>query len=147
VGTTARVVFSGFSFSNIRDDRVRFPTDRLEHFADIISWFENVLVGPLGIDPAAFENHLANAYPNPFNPTTTIEYSIKEQGHVLLTVYNVAGQLVRTLVDDVQAPLEGGFSKEWNGSNNAGQPVSSGVYFYKLTTKGFSQTKKMVLLK
>ncbi|UCG53859.1 MAG: T9SS type A sorting domain-containing protein [Candidatus Latescibacterota bacterium] len=55
--------------------------------------------------------------------------------------------MVRTLVDDVQTPKEGGFTKEWNGLNNQGHPVSSGVYFYKLVTKNFTQTKKMVLLK
>jgi flagellar hook assembly protein FlgD len=66
---------------------------------------------------------------------------------VSLKVYNVAGQLVRTLVDEMQTPVESGFAKEWNGQNAQGQPVSSGVYFYKLVTKGFTQTKKMVLLK
>jgi len=64
-----------------------------------------------------------------------------------LKIYNAAGQLVRTLVDDMQAPTQNGFSKIWNGLNNQGQPVSSGVYFYKLATKDFSQTKKMVVLK
>ena len=56
------------------------------------------------------------------------------------------GQLVRTLIDEVQAPEEIK-PVEWDGSNNAGQNVSSGVYFYRLGTKNFSQTKKMVLLK
>jgi hypothetical protein len=50
-------------------------------------------------------------------------------------------------VNEIQTPRESGFAKEWDGLNNKGQPVSSGVYFYKLATKGFSQTKKMVLLK
>ncbi|UCH85236.1 MAG: T9SS type A sorting domain-containing protein, partial [Candidatus Latescibacterota bacterium] len=146
-GSTARVVLSGFSFGNIRDDRPRFPTDRQRHFRDMVLWFENEIPEPIGIDPIVFENRLDDAYPNPFNPATTIRYSIMVRGHVSLRVYNVAGQLVRTLVDEVQVPVESGFASEWHGLNNVGQPVSSGVYFYKLTTSGFTQTKKMVLLK
>jgi flagellar hook assembly protein FlgD len=65
---------------------------------------------------------------------------------VSLKVYNVAGQLVRTLVDEVQAP-DALAPVTWDGSNNAGETVSSGVYFYKLVTKNFSQTRKAVFLK
>jgi hypothetical protein len=145
--TTARVVLSGFGFNFIRDDAPAVPNDRAVHLHDIITWFQNIIPDPIGVDPIAFENKLGDAYPNPFNPTTTIKYTIKERAHVSLKVYNVAGQLVRTLVDEMQAPAETGFTKEWNGMNDQGQPVSSGVYFYKLMTKNFTQTKKMVLLK
>ena len=69
------------------------------------------------------------------------------QGPVTLRVYNAAGQLVRTLVDDMQSPQVGGFSVAWDGRDNAGSAVSSGVYFYKLTANKFVQTRKMVLLK
>ncbi len=109
--------------------------------------FQNIIDEPIGIDPVAFSNSLDNAYPNPFNPTTTIKYTIAERGHVSLKIYNAAGQLVRNLVDEMQSPQEVGFSKTWNGMNDQGQPVSSGVYFYKLTAQNFTQTKKMVLLK
>ena len=86
-------------------------------------------------------------YPNPFDTMTTIRYSVPRDGHVSLKIYNVAGQLVRTLVNKDQAPRAEGFTVRWNGRNDAGTPVSSGVYFYKLMTKNFTQTKKMVLLK
>ena len=145
--TPARVVLSGFAFNFIRDDAPAVPNDRAVHLNNIITWFQNIIPDPIGVDPIAFENKLGDAYPNPFNPTTTIKYSVKERAHVSLKVYNVAGQLVRTLVDEMQAPAEAGFTKEWNGMNDQGQPVSSGVYFYKLMTKNFTQTKKMVLLK
>jgi len=145
--TPARCVLSGFAFNFIRDDIPAVPNDRAVHMHDILTYFENLIPDPIGIDPIAFENKLGDAYPNPFNPTTTIKYNIKERAHVSLKVYNVAGQLVRTLVDEMQTPVEAGFAKEWNGMNDQGQPVSSGVYFYKLMTKNFSQTKKMVLLK
>ncbi len=67
-------------------------------------WFQNVVDEPTGIDPVAFANRLDDNYPNPFNPTTTIRYSIASAGHVSLKIYNAAGQLVRTLVDEDQAP-------------------------------------------
>ena len=78
---------------------------------------------------------------------TTIEYSIRESGRVSLKVYNVAGQLVRTLVDAEQERRVEGFTARWDGRDNAGQSVSSGVYFYKLVTPAFTDTRKMVLLK
>ncbi len=86
-------------------------------------------------------------YPNPFNPTTTIRYSIGGQGTapVKIIVYNVLGQKIRTLVNDVKAP--GYYQVLWNGRNNAGEEVSSGVYFYLLKVNNFIQTKKMLLLK
>jgi hypothetical protein len=146
-GTTARFVLSGFAYNFIRDDAVGGPPDRVNHLRDILIWFQNPIGEPTGIDPVAFANNLDDNYPNPFNPTTTIKYSIAERGQVQLKIYNAAGQLVRTLINEEQAPVQGGFSKIWNGMNEQGQPVASGVYFYQLTAKNFSQTKKMVLLK
>jgi hypothetical protein len=146
-GSTARFVLSGFAYNFIRDDAVGGPPDRVNHLRDILIWFQNPVGEPTGIDPVAFANSLDDNYPNPFNPTTTIKYSIAERGQVSLKIYNAAGQLVRTLIDEEQAPVQGGFSKVWNGMNEQGQPVASGVYFYQLTAKNFSQTKKMVLLK
>jgi hypothetical protein len=101
----------------------------------------------IGDTPVIASNSLAQNHPNPFNPTTTIRYTIADRGHVTLRIYNAAGQLVRTLVDEEKAPVQGGFSVNWNGLSDLGQPVASGVYFYQLTTKNFSETKKMVLLK
>ncbi len=89
---------------------------------------------------------LGQNYPNPFNPTTTIEYSIAEPGQVSLNVYNVAGQLVRTLVNGYQTPQEIQ-PVTWSGQNDRGQSVSTGVYFYKLSTRGFTRTRKMLILK
>ncbi len=84
-------------------------------------------------------------YPNPFNPTTKISFDIPARSHVVLTVYNVLGQKVKTLVDEELAPNH--YVTEWDGTNEGGAQVSSGVYFYKLQTEDFSSTKKMVLLK
>lgn len=145
-GKTARVVLSGFSYHYIRDDRAQFPFDRLDHLLHIIRWFENTVDDPTGAGDTPIVNNLAQNYPNPFNPTTTIEFSIRDRAHVSLKVYNVAGQLVKTLEDNV---LRAGVytNYQWDGMDNHSQPVASGVYFYKLVTKNYSQTRKMVLLK
>ncbi len=136
-------------FTNIRDLGTPGSVPiRVTHLNDILETLRNVIPIPTGLDhPVEFANVLKPNYPNPFNPTTTIGYEIKDQGHVSLKIYNAAGQLVRTLVNDIQTPQPRGFSVTWDGTNNAGQGVSSGVYFYKLAAKGFTQTRKLVLLK
>ena len=83
--------------------------------------------------------------PNPFNPTTTISYSIPQDGKVELKVYNIKGQLVKTLVKD---HLEAGTHKTvWDGDNDTGKRVSSGVYLYRLESGGKTKVRKMLLLK
>ncbi len=88
---------------------------------------------------------LAQNRPNPFNPTTTISYSISQPGHVELLVFGVDGSLVRTLVNRDQSSDR--YDVIWDGSDNRGQRASSGVYFYQLKAPRHSETKKMVLLK
>ena len=94
---------------------------------------------------APIRNHLSNNYPNPFNPSTVIEYSISKDSHVDLSVYNVKGQLIRRLVS--------GFEKKdryrviWDGRDSDGKLVESGVYLYRMTSDSFSQTKKLIILR
>jgi hypothetical protein len=84
--------------------------------------------------------------PNPFNPTTTINYDVPAGGgHVTLRIYDVAGRQVQTLVNGSQTP--GRKTVVWNGRNSSGQMVATGVYFYRMTALGFEQTRKMVMLK
>jgi hypothetical protein len=83
--------------------------------------------------------------PNPFNPTTAIRYDVPVGGgEVTLRVYDVSGRLVRALVDGPEGP--GAKMVTWDGRNDRGQAVSSGVYFYRMTAPGFDTTHKMVLL-
>jgi hypothetical protein len=146
-GNLAKFILSGFSYHYIRDDRAASVPDRVIHMLRILRWFDNPLDDPTGGDtPSLAVNELDQNYPNPFNPTTMIKYQIKDAGHVSLKIYNVAGQLVRTLVDE-QVKAGEIQDIQWRGLNDAGQPVSSGVYFYKLISTNFTQTKKMVLLK
>ncbi|NIM65448.1 MAG: T9SS type A sorting domain-containing protein [Candidatus Latescibacteria bacterium] len=146
LGNPVGVVLSGFSFHYIRDDVPSGVPGRVDHMTDIIRWIGNILDDPSGAGGTPqFTNSLAQNYPNPFNPSTTIKYSIKERAHVSLKIYNVAGQLVKTLVNEEKPAGE--YTKGWNGRSDAGDPVASGVYFYKLATKHFTKTKKMVILK
>jgi M6 family metalloprotease-like protein len=93
--------------------------------------------------PAKFA--LLPNYPNPFNPATTIRYEIASRTQVELRVFDVSGALVRTLVNESKAP--GAYSLQWNGRDDRGTAVSSGVYFYRITAGDFTDVRKMTLLK
>ncbi len=84
-------------------------------------------------------------YPNPFNPTTTIEYALPRTARTVLRVYNVGGQEVARLVDAELSP--GYYRTVWDGKDQAGRQVVSGMYIVRLATPGWSQTMKMLLLK
>jgi hypothetical protein len=88
---------------------------------------------------------LYSPYPNPFNPTTTLQYDLPEDAQVKIMIYDLMGHEVRTLVNTHQ--ISGFKSVVWNATNNTGQPVSAGLYLYTIEAGDFRQTKKMVLLK
>lgn len=101
---------------------------------------------PTGTDATPLASGLAQNIPNPFNPVTTIRYDVTFGGaDVTIVVFDVAGRRVRTLVDE-RRPA-GVFSVAWNGEDDRGQRVASGVYFYRMRAGAFVDTKKMVLLK
>ena len=89
--------------------------------------------------------HLSQNYPNPFNPITNIQYDIPEEGHIQLIIYDLLGRKVRTLVNKIVLP--GYKSIKWDGKNDNGSLVTSGVYFYMIQAGNFSKTKKMIILK
>ncbi len=115
-------------------------------------YIQKVRFEPVGADDPQIHNpgsELMQNYPNPFNPTTTIDYSLKEESFVSLNIYNIRGQKVKTLVaDEMQA---GNHSIVWNGKNDSGKSVSSGIYFSGLTAQNingdYTSVKKMILLK
>jgi hypothetical protein len=144
-GSTASVMLSGYSYHYTRDDRPASIMDRVIHLKKVLAFLGNA-TSATGVTSTGYQNSLSQNYPNPFNPTTTIHYTVKRRANVSLRIYNVAGQLIRTLVDEAKTAGEV-HTATWDGRNGAGQSVSSGVYFYKLVTGDFVQTKKMVLLK
>lgn len=105
------------------------------------------IVGLTGVDGdvPAVKNDLAQNRPNPFNPTTTIQFSLEQRSQVSLKVYDVSGREVRTLEN--RALPTGQYNVTWDGTNNSGQAVTSGIYFYRLDAGKFESTKKMVLLR
>ncbi len=84
-------------------------------------------------------------YPNPFNPSTTISYGLNEDANVSIMIYNALGQEVTTLVNAQQT--KGFHSVVWNGRDNSGNQVTSGIYFYRMITGNFVEVKKMLLNK
>ena len=84
-------------------------------------------------------------YPNPFNPSTTINYTMAQGARVSIKVYNVSGQLVATLIDSYQP--QGHHFVKWNGKDAAGKAVTSGMYLVKMVTGDFNQVNKMTLLR
>ena len=100
------------------------------------SYFDNVI-------PEQYALH--QNYPNPFNPITSLRYDLPENSMVTITIYDMLGREVRTIMNEVQ---DAGYkSIIWNATNDYGQTVSAGIYLYQIKTEGFVQTKKMILLK
>ena len=95
------------------------------------------------ITPLTFS--LYQNYPNPFNPITTLKYDLPEDSFVDIIVYDMLGNVVNNLINKNQN--SGSKSVQWDATNNQGEPVSAGVYLYKIQASEFSQTKKMILLK
>ena len=104
---------------------------------------EDVAAKQVASIPASFE--LAAAYPNPFNPSTTISYALPQAADVRLDIYNVMGQRVRTLVAADQPA--GYYAVEWQATDDSGHTLSSGVYFYRLQAGAFRATKRMLLMR
>jgi arabinogalactan endo-1,4-beta-galactosidase len=110
---------------------------------DAISVFDNSSVAIKRIDNFSL-NNIYN-YPNPFNPITTLEYDLPEDAVVNITIYDMMGRVVNTLVNGSQTA--GYKSIQWDATNNLGDPVSAGLYIYTIQAGEFRQTKKMILLK
>ncbi|MDZ7392540.1 MAG: Ig-like domain-containing protein [candidate division KSB1 bacterium] len=102
--------------------------------------------GPIAaVAPVPANYSLAQNYPNPFNPVTTIRYELPTAGRVSVKIYNIYGQLVRTLVEE---QVHAGYhTLQWDGRDEFGQAVSSGVYYYRMVAGTFVETKKMALLR
>lgn len=99
--------------------------------------------GPQSLRPADY--HVSQNYPNPFNQSTVIEFTLPKAGHVRVEVINILGQLINVLTDDeFQA---GTHSLPWDGTNYRGKTASTGLYFYRITSGDYVESKKMLLLK
>jgi len=114
------------------------PSGKILEFSSLVAIGEEDLSIPKTFD-------ISQNYPNPFNPTTNIKYQLPEAADVSLVIYNILGQKVRTLVNN---RVNAGFhTVEWDGRNDAGVKISTGVYIYRFQAADFIKTKKMVLMK
>ncbi len=95
--------------------------------------------------PTVLATKLMGNYPNPFNPETNIAFSVKEKANVQIEVYNVKGQKVKTLVNNVMD--QGNHSITWNGKDDSSKDVASGIYFYRMKSGKYTATGKMILMK
>ena len=136
------------------DNSLEFDTEyfyRVSYYANGQSDYSEVLsvtLEAVNVDggeqlPAVYALH--QNYPNPFNPVTNLSYDLPEDAMVNITVFDMMGKVVRTLVNDQQSA--GYKTLQWNAANHSGQPVSAGLYIYIIKAGNFSQTRKMILLK
>ena len=93
--------------------------------------------------PVGYKLH--QNYPNPFNPVTTISFSLNKADYVTIDIYNIKGEKIKSLLNEHLGATQ--HNIVWNGKNDAGEPVSSGIYFYKIKAGKFNAVKKMVLIK
>ena len=159
---TGEMVFTIMVYSNeIDNDRLHFElynneTDTTYPIKETLVFEKDMIVGNAyntfelseeTYTPQEFK--LLPAYPNPFNPATNISYSIPESQLVELSVYDIMGRLVKTLVDNQfkVAGNQSGYKAMWYGLDNKGHQVAAGVYIYRLQSGSMSQTNKMILLK
>jgi hypothetical protein len=144
--------FTDSGFTSLPDGRYRYVVKAL-YINDNESrpTYSNQLnkgVNDLDVNIKPFQNRLSANFPNPFNPETSIKFtvgSMSSSTHVSINIYNIRGQKVRSLVNDIYETGE--HSVVWNGTDDHGRSVGSGIYLYKMETGSFTETRKMVLIK
>jgi len=143
-----KVYWFGQNSPSVNEGYINIPSnDPLNPIISLVHLILNTIVS--GIDneqeylPAKYALH--QNYPNPFNPTTIIKYDLKENSRVNLSVFNLLGEKVKTLVDGVESA--GNNSIEWDGKNEYREEVSTGVYIYRMKVSNFFKTRKMIFMK
>ncbi len=131
-------------------DRLNSITIMKQRLITAYSTYYSLIREPLDADddsPPALPSaiSLEQNYPNPFNPETTIEFSLRQSGPTNLTIYNILGEVIATPIN--RQLMAGPHAYTWSGTDDAGNQVTSGIYFYKLSVNGSSESKQMILLK
>jgi hypothetical protein len=148
VGTSMRMISDGVlpvGVNTFEDRDVVAPTEYTYVLAVVLPDGLEMHSAPQSAQLGLPRLELVQNYPNPFNPATTIRFSIGQASHVTLAIYDIEGRLVATIVDRQMGP--GTYAEEWNGRDNHGTPVASGVYLYRLTAGKRTLIRKAVLLK
>lgn len=142
----SKMVLSGFEIGGLYDLNGNPSISTIDTLlTKIISWWDfTTEISELNFEKP-FSYELAQNFPNPFNPSTKISFTLPKKESAKLLIYNTKGQLVKTLFDG--EAKQGKNTVKWNGQNEKNRLVSSGVYFYRLETNNFTQTQKMLFLK
>ena len=145
-GQPLRTVWVGHCFKDIRTG-ANDITVRKEFLEDTWELFENGICVDLGRTDTEIPKvtSLSDNFPNPFNPATRLSFGLAKKGHVSMRVYDVAGRLVRVLVDDVREA--GSYEVVWDGTNDGGRSTASGIYFCRMEATDYERTLKMVQLR
>jgi len=138
VGDSALVALAVLAGDNLADLRTN-ATAAQEKYDQVVG------IEEIATSSGPLHSSLFQAVPNPMRNKTTIGYNISEESKATLSIYNTSGQLVKTLVNATQLP--GYKSVIWNGEDNKGYKVASGIYFYKLKVAEYTATKKMVIIR
>lgn len=140
-----KLVYLAFGFEALADFNLDGPGARANLMRRILDWLRS----PSGVEFAQANDLtkyvLEQNYPNPFNSQTTIKYHLPTGGRIVLRIYNLMGQEVRTLVNGKEGP--GTFTTSWNGKDARGRDVPSGVYIYRMVAGGFTQSRKLILMR
>jgi hypothetical protein len=145
IDTSRFVSGQAFGFGN-RDGDQFIPEHNLPLCFKVDTMVTDVREIPNTEDSRPSEFSLSQNYPNPFNPVTNIRFTVLRTANVKLDVYNIVGQKVRTLVDEEMTP--GAYAVDWDGTDESGNAVSSGIYFYRMQAADeFTDMKKMLLVK
>ena len=150
--TTVQASVLTFDDVNLASDQYRYTVsaiynnvpDPLKESAKTPEIIVDIVVGAID-EPVALLTELQGNYPNPFNPETTIKFSVEKDTYVTLEIYNIKGQKVRTLVDGMVSA--GQTEVIWKGTDDRGRSVTTGTYFYRMSAEGYSSMKRMTLLK
>jgi hypothetical protein len=137
-GAGSKVVYMAHGIEGITSDTVRNTIVQR-----VIDWFALTTGVPPSEAPTI--GSLSPNYPNPFTPSTNIPYSLRDQGQVRLTIYDVSGRLVRELVNGNRPA--GHQVAVWDGRDALGKPLGSGIYYYRIEAPDFEATRSMVLMK
>lgn len=148
---TSGLTDTTFSISGLSNNTFYFWKIRANNLYGTSNWssvWKFKTIAPTSVEEVTFnpnENSLEQNFPNPFNPVTQIRYTLPQLANVSLKIYDILGREVKTLVNSEQSA--GAYYLEWNGTNNFGSQVASGMYIYRIVAGKFVQTKKMMFLK
>lgn len=145
IGTITWVVLNGSGLTTDINVNVKDQIISGWKSVDVEAFGQHIEFEVVGIEPTPTENNLIYNYPNPFSSYTIIDYQLSEKTKVNLTICDIRGKLITTLVDQEQ--IQGHYSVEWNGTDNSGSWVRSGIYICNIIAGDLRKSIKMLLLK